>query len=178
MTNDTISISDGGVGPHNIRYFCSNEHPEQVDVRKVFFAAGTLVVVVVVCLLIHLCSQLKFLHANEWMCAVSDLYARLLSLSRRAKLRKHEILLAVTEELLALSDTARMHILVGGDGLTRAPLIYPPLSAQADIAPKDRWHRTPEQQDCVEKVCVCFCFFVHVLCLQNSTFFWFFAPFL
>jgi hypothetical protein len=39
MTDNTISISDGGVYMHNVQYFVSSEMPEQIDVRPLVYRA-------------------------------------------------------------------------------------------------------------------------------------------
>ena len=107
---------------HNIRYFVSTEHPEQLDVRRVLFAAA------------------------------SDVHRRVCKLAGRTGVVSHKVLTALVEELLAVADASRMHMQVGGADGVRAPIIPPPLAKQHGLPANERWPRTATQERCAAQL--------------------------
>lgn len=83
LTDDTISISDGGVHMHNVQYFVSSEMPEQIDVRPLVYRA------------------------------IGSLYERLKRYTDCDDPLKHSELSALTAELGALGVCPAVHVYTG-----------------------------------------------------------------
>lgn len=87
MTDNTISISDGGVYMHNVHYFVSSEMPEQIDVRPLVYRA------------------------------IGDLYERLTRLSENDSTLKPAELSMLTAELAALGVCPAVHVYTGHNNM-------------------------------------------------------------
>jgi hypothetical protein len=87
MTDNTISISDGGVYMHNVQYFVSSEMPEQIDVRPLVYRA------------------------------IGNLYERLKLLSETDRALKPAELSMLTAELAALGVCPAVHVYTGHNNI-------------------------------------------------------------
>jgi hypothetical protein len=137
LTDDTISISDGGVYMHNVHYFVSSEMPEQIDVRPLVYNAVE-----------ALHERLRVLIACETDSGGGgddgETSERLATLTA-----------TLMAELSALATCTAVHMYTGLQK-QRTPLIPPPLAEQNDLAESDRLRRSSEQETTMERVDQCY----------------------
>lgn len=138
MTDDTISISDGGVFMHNVHYFVSSEMPEQIDVRPLVYRAIEGVY--------ERLSQLIDRHVVKAGAAAAA--------DDEAGQEELAVLAALSAELSALSTCTAVHMYTGLSK-HRTPLIPPPLDEQAELAEPDRLRRTSEQAQTMRRLEQC-----------------------